>query len=153
MTTRGVHLLPQGGDALLGLLHAALALKGEGLGDDAHGEGALLPGDLGHPGGRAGAGAAAHAGGDEHHVGVLQGVGDGLAAFLRGLFADFGLGAGAAALGQLLADLNLHRGLGPLQGLLIGVHAHQLHAADAGAGNAVDGVAAAAAYTPTTFMV
>ena len=143
---QGVHLLPQGGNAFFSLLHAALALKGEGLGDDAHGEGALLPGNLGHPGGSAGAGAAAHAGGDEHHVGVLQDVGNGLAAFLRGLLADFGLRAGAAALGNLLADLNLHRSLGPLQGLLIGVHANQLHAAHAGAGNAVYGVAAAAAH-------
>ena len=56
----------------VGLLAAARALEGERLGDDAHGERADLAGDARHDRRRAGAGAAAGAGGDEHHVGALE---------------------------------------------------------------------------------
>ena len=144
---QGVHVLPQGGDALFRLLHTAAALESEGFGDDAHGEGPQLPGDFGHLGGSPRAGAAAHAGGDEHHVGVLEHIGDGLAALLGSLLAHLGLRAGAPAAGELLAQLHLYRSLGTLQGLLIRIHANQLHAAHTGAGDAVYGVAAAAAHT------
>ena len=40
---QAVHLVAQLLDALLGLLHAAAALKAEGLGDHAHGEDAHAP--------------------------------------------------------------------------------------------------------------
>ena len=73
---KAVDLAAQLLDALLGLRHAAAALKAEGLRDDADGQHAQLAGDLRHDGGRAGAGAAAHAGGDEHHVRVLERLAD-----------------------------------------------------------------------------
>ena len=73
---QGVYVHHQGGNALLGQAHLALALKGEGLGDDADGQDAQVMGSLGHDRGSAGAGATAHTGGDEDHLGALQGVGD-----------------------------------------------------------------------------
>ena len=45
----------------------------------------------------AGAGAAAHAGGDEQHVGAVDQLGDAVAVLHRGVAADLGLGAGAEA--------------------------------------------------------
>ena len=60
----------QARDALVGLPAALLALEAERLGDDADGERAAVARDLRDDRRRAGAGAAAHAGGDEHHVGA-----------------------------------------------------------------------------------
>ena len=56
----------------VGLVAAARALERERLGDDADGERAHLAGDPRDHGRRAGAGAAAGAGGDEHHVRALE---------------------------------------------------------------------------------
>ena len=50
-------------------------------------------------GARAGAGAAALAGGDEHHVGALEHLLDLLAVLLGGLPADLGVAAGTEARG------------------------------------------------------
>ena len=68
-------------------------------------------------------------------VGVLE----------RGLPADVRIGAGAEALGQLAADLNLHRRRAVPQRLRVGVGDDELDAAEAGLNHARDGVAAAAA--------
>jgi len=57
--------------ASFGLGHPVAALELEGLGDHADGEDAMF---LGRPGDHrraAGAGAAAHAGSDEYHVGAV----------------------------------------------------------------------------------
>ena len=59
-------------DALVGLLRAAGALELERRRDDADGQRAELARDARDDGRRAGAGAAALAGGDEHHVGAAQ---------------------------------------------------------------------------------
>ena len=64
-------------------------------------------GDVSHDGGCAGAGAAAHAGGDEHHICVLQGLGDLVAVLLGGLAAHLRVGTGSLAVGELLTDLDL----------------------------------------------
>jgi hypothetical protein len=64
--------------------------NGNGLGDHGHGQDAHLLGHFRHDRGRAGAGAAAHAGGDEHHVGAFQHFGDALAILQRGLATDSG---------------------------------------------------------------
>ena len=141
---QGVHPLAQLLDALFRLHHPAAALEGEGLGDHAHGENAQLAGDLRHHGGSAGAGAAAHTGGDEHHVGALQGLGQLVAAFLGGLLAHLRIGAGPLAVGQLLADLDFIGGAGGVQHLLVRVDGHKVHALGAGAYHAVDHVVAAA---------
>ena len=56
----------------LGAARALLALEDEGLGHDADRERAVFARELRDDRRRAGAGAAAHAGGDEHHVGALD---------------------------------------------------------------------------------
>ena len=142
----GVDRVDQLVDAALGLLHAALALEGERLGDDGDGERAHFAGQRGDDRRGAGAGAAAQAGGDEHHVGAFERLDDLVGVFERGLAADLGIGAGAEAVGQLDAELELDRGARHPQRLQVGVGDHEIHALDAGVDHAVDGVAAAAAH-------
>ena len=144
---QGVHLVPELPDAGLRSPHPPGPLKAEGLRHDAHGEDVHLLGHLRHDGGAAGAGAAAHARGDEDHVGILQGLRDLAPALLGGLAAHLGIGAGALAVGQFLTDLDLIGGAGDVEGLLVGVHRHELHALGAGLHHAVDHVVAAAAHT------
>ena len=57
-------------EAELGAARALAAFEEERLRHDADGERALFARELRDDGRRAGAGAAAHAGGDEHHVGA-----------------------------------------------------------------------------------
>ncbi len=118
--------------AALGHPHALVAFEGEGLGDDADGEDAELAHRAGDDRGRAGAGAAAHAGGDEHHVRAFDLRED----FFQRLFgagaADVGAGAGAEALGHLHAHLNLALGLRLGERLRVGVGDDELHAFEPG---------------------
>ena len=141
-----VHLAPQLLNALFRLGHAAVSLEAEGLGHHAHGQNACLPGDLSHHGCRAGAGAAAHAGGDEHHVGVFQRLGHLVAALLRGLAAHIRVGTRTLTAGQLLADLNFIGSAGGIQRLLVCVDCDKINALRATAYHAVDHVVSAAAY-------
>ena len=76
--------LVQFGDAALGQAHAAAAFEMERLGHDADGQNAHLAGDARDDRRGAGAGAAAHAGGDEHHMGAGEMVADLLERFLGG---------------------------------------------------------------------
>ena len=140
------HVLRQFLDALERDLHAPAALERERLGDHRHGQDAQLLGQLRDHRRGAGAGAAAHAGGDEHHVGAVERLADALAVLERGLAADFGIGAGAQALGDVAAELQ-HAAWrrGCLERLRVGVGADELDAVDAGADHVGDGVAAAAA--------
>ena len=115
------------------------------LGDHAHGEDARLAGDLRHHRGGAGTRAAAHAGGDEHHVGALQRLGHLIAALLGGLAAHVGVRAGALAAGELFADLDLIVSAGSVQRLLVRIYRHKVHTLGAAAYHAVDHVVAAAA--------
>ena len=103
-------------------------------------------GGLRHHGGRAGAGAAAHTGGDKDHLGAFQRVGDLVLALFGGALADLGVRTGAAALGELGAQLDLLRSFGVEQRLLIGVHRNELDPGQAGLHHAVHSVTAAAAY-------
>src|SRR6185437_17068472 len=109
------------------------------------GERADLAGDPGDDRRRAGAGAAALPGGDEHHVRPAQGGLDAVVGILGGLAADLGVGAGAEPLGALTADVDLDRRVRHLHLLLVGVHGDELDPADAGVDHAVHGVAAAPA--------
>ena len=144
---KAVDLAAQLLDALLGLRHTLTPLESERLRDDADSQHALLTRDLRHDGGRAGAGAAAHAGGDEHHVRVLERLADLVAALLGRLASDIGVRARALSVRQLLADLNLISGTRRGQCLLVRVDGDELHALDAGAHHPVDHVVAAAADT------
>ena len=98
-------------DAVFGDLHAPLAFEVERLGDDADGEDAELLRDARDDGSRPGAGAAAHAGGDEHHVRAREMVANFVDRFLGGRTADFGMRAGAETLRRL--DTHLDHALVP----------------------------------------
>ena len=131
--------------AVHGVLHAGASLKEEGLRHDAEGENAHVLGGLGDYGSGARAGASAHAGGDEDEIGPAHELGDLLNGFLRRGFALFGLRAGAEALGDLLADLELDVRLGIVERLLIGVDGDEFYVVKTGFDHAVDRVAARAA--------
>src|SRR5690606_33575826 len=96
-------------------------------------------------GGRTGAGAAAHAGGDEAHVGGGQVVDDLVDALLGGRAADLGLRAGAETLGDVGTELDQPLGLRHGQRLGVGVGDDEVDALQPGSDHVVDGVAAAAA--------
>ena len=78
----------------------------ERLGDHPDREDARLLGAARHDRGRAGAGAAAHAGGDKHHVRALQVTADLLEHLVGGSAPDLGLRAGTKTLGDLDAHLD-----------------------------------------------
>ena len=104
-----------------------------------------VAGDLRDDRRRAGAGAAAHAAGDEDQVGALDRGRDLVAVLLDRLAADLGPRARAQPRVSLRADLDLDVGLREREGLGVGVHRDELDAAELLLDHAVDGVAAAAA--------
>ena len=141
-----VDRVAQLGEAAVGLSGAALAFELERLGDDGDRERAELRGEAGDDRRRAGAGAAAEAGGDEHHVGARQRLDQHVGVLERRLAPDVRIGAGAEALGQLAADLDLDgRGIG-LERLRVGVRDHELDAGDPSLHHPRHGVAPAAAH-------
>ena len=92
-----VHRVLQVGEPLLGVLAPLVPLEEERARHDADGEGAGRLGDVGDHRGAARAGAAAHPGGDEDHVGAFQRRGDLLPVLQRRLPPDLRVGAGAQA--------------------------------------------------------
>ena len=94
----GVDAADQFGERLLGLLHAALAFEGEGLGDDRNGERAEFAGEIRDHGSRAASGASAETGSDEDHVRAVERFENFFGVFERGFAADFGIGARAEIL-------------------------------------------------------
>ena len=137
-----VDRLAQPGDALLGRAAATGALEVEGLGDDADGERAGRASMLGDDGRRSGAGATAHAGGDEDHVGAAHHLAQGIGALLGRALADLGTSARAQPFGQLVADADVDRSLAAHQRLGVGVDRDELDAVDTGIDHPVDGIAA-----------
>ena len=81
----------------VGRLEAARPFEVERLGDDADGEDAHLAGDARDHRRRAGAGAAAHAGGDEEHVRAVDRLADAVDRLFGRRLARLRLGAGAQA--------------------------------------------------------
>ena len=124
--------------------HAALALEVERLGHHADGEDAHFARGLGDDGGSAGAGAAAHAGGDEHHVGAGEMVANLVDHFLRRGRADIRLRARAEALRHLRAHLHDALRLRHRQRLRVGVGDDEIDALQPGSDHVVDGIAACA---------
>jgi hypothetical protein len=119
----------------------------ERLSDDADGENAEFARRAGDHRGGPGAGAAAHAGGHEHHVGTGQMIAD-LVDYLFGSgTADFRLRARAETSGRPHAHLKnvlgRHRG----QCLGVGVGDDEFYALQSGIDHVVDCVAARAADT------
>ena len=141
----GVDLAAQLLNARVSGTHTARTFKLKGLGNDADRQNAGLARDLGNNGGAAGARAAAHAGSDEHHIGILQRLGDLVAALLGSLAPNLGIRSGALTVRQLFADLDLIGCAGNIQRLFICIDCHEIHAARAGTHHAVDHIIAAAA--------
>ena len=126
----------------LGDAHA-LAFEAERLGHDRDREDAHLARDLGHHRRRAGAGAAAHAGGDEAHVRPGEPLADRLALLERGRAAGLRLRAGAEP-GR--AELELLLGEAARERLRVGVGGDELHPGHAVADHVVHRVTARAAH-------
>ena len=142
---QGIHVLAQLDDPLLRDRHPALELERERLGDHGDGQDPHLARNLCDDRRCTGAGAAAHARGDEHHVGSVEEIDQALAILQRRLAADFGMGAGAEPLGDVGAQLQDGSGRVVLQGLGIGVDTDELDTFDLARHHVLDGVAAAAA--------
>ena len=141
-----VHDLAQLLDALVGRARALGALELERARHHADGQRAdLVLGDLRDHGRRAGAGSAALARGDEHHVGALQRLLDVVARLRRGGEPDLGVGAGAEAVRGDVADVELDVGVAHGERLRVGVGGDELHAAQPRVDHAADRVGAAAA--------
>ena len=132
----------QFGDAGLGGAHAAHALEVERLGHHADGEDAHFARGLGDDGGSTRAGAAAHAGGDEHHVGAREMVAQLVDDFLRRRRADIRLGPRAEALRHLGAHLHDALRLRHGQRLRVGVGDDEIDALQPGSDHVIDGIAA-----------
>ena len=109
-------------------------------GEDAH-----LARGLGNDGRGPGAGAAAHAGGDEHHVGAGEMVANFVDHLLGRGRADVRLRTRAEALGDLRAHLDDALRLRHGQRLRIGVGDDEIDTLQSGGDHVVDGVAARAA--------
>ena len=131
--------------SLFGLRHAAASFELERLGHDADGQRAELARDARNHWRRAGSGAAAHPGGDEHHLGFRQDLADPFFVFERRLASDFRIAAGAAAARDLVADLHAQRRMVVLQRLDIGIDGDEVDVAQAHLDHVVDRVAAASA--------
>src|SRR6184192_3786871 len=142
----GVDVLAHLGDPHVRLAHPLAPLEQERLGDDADREGANVARHLRDDRRCTGAGAAAHAAGDEDHVGALEGVQHLVAILLDRLSADLGTRAGPQPACELLPDLHLHVGLIVEQGLRVGVHGDELDALESFVDHAVQRVAAAAPH-------
>ena len=132
-------------DAGLGLHRTAATFETERTRHDTDRQRADLLRDLRDDRRATGAGAAALARGDEHHVGALQHLFDLLAVLFGGLATDLGIGTGAEPTRELAADVELHVGVGQQQRLRVGVDRDELDALQSGVDHAVDGVAATAA--------
>ena len=126
-------------------LRAARALEAERLGDDADRQRADLAGEARDHRRRAGAGAAARAGGDEDHVGALQQALDLVLLLERRAVADLRVGAGAEAARHAAADVEVTSARRLLQRLKVGVDGDELDPGMPGLDHPVDGVDAGAA--------
>jgi hypothetical protein len=144
---QGVDLVVQLGDRLVGDPLPLGALPCERARHDPDRQRPDLLGDLRDHRRGARAGAAAHAGGDEHHVGVFEGVVQLVAGLLGRLHPLLWVAAGAKPLGELVAHVQLAVGVGSDQRLRVGVHGDELDAADLRADHACDGVGAASTHT------
>ena len=117
----------------------------KGFRDDADRQDAEFARGPRNDGGSAGAGAAAHASRDEHHVRARNAHPDFVDRLFGGGLADFRFRASAEALGQVRAELD-----GPVRarhgkGLRVGVRDHELDAFEARRDHVVDRVAASPA--------
>ncbi len=132
-------------DPLLGLAHPLGALELEGLGHHAHGQHAEFARGLRDDRRGPGAGAAAHAGGDEAHMRTGQMIHDLFDAFLGRGGTHGRPRPGAQSFGDLHAKLDAVFGGGLRERLRVGVGHHEIDALQRLLDHVVDCVAASAA--------
>ena len=138
---QAVDLLIELDNAFFGVSHSARALIEEGLGDNADRQDPHAAGDPGDDGGGSGAGAAAHACGDEKQIGSFKRLADCVRRLLRGRSADLGLGAGSKP-GGSKRDQDVRVGL--VENLLVRVGGNEGDSAALTGDHVLDGIAAAA---------
>ncbi len=108
--------------------HALAALHDERLGHDGYGQDAELFRDLGNHRRRAGAGAAAHAGRYEQHVGALDHFLYAVAVFHRGLPADVRIRTRTKPLCNIAADLQRRAYARAIERLRVGIGTDEIDA-------------------------
>ena len=140
-----IHMLLQLGDAGIGGAAAAQTFEAERLGDHADGQDPPIPGRLGDDRRGAGAGAAAHAGRDEAHVRALKRGLDLVDRLFRSGLADLRTGAGAEALRDAQAELDLAIGQAVVEGLSIRIGDNEVDPLNVRLDHVGDGIAAGAA--------
>src|SRR5918997_1495195 len=133
-------------DPQVGLLAAPRPLEGERLGDDAHRERAHLAGDARDDRRRARAGAAACAGGDEHHVRAAQHGLHLVVVLERREAPELGVRARAEPARGFPAYVHAVVRRGLLERLGVGVDRDELDALDLRLDHPVDGVHARASH-------
>jgi len=121
------------------------ALEVEWLGDHTDCENAKLTRGVGDNGRCPGAGTAAHAGSNEHHVCAGQMIADRIDCLFGCGASHFGLRAGAQASGYLGAHLDNALGLRHGKRLCVGIGDDEVDALQPGLDHVVDGIAASAA--------
>ncbi len=137
--------LAQGVDAVIGIGAPPVALEIERLGDDRDGQDAALARQPADHRRRTRSGPAPHAGGDEHHVRVVQHAQQVVTALFGGGGTDVGLAPRAQPLGQGRAQLQAVGGQRTRQRLGVGVGRDELDPLQAGFDHVVQRVAATAA--------
>jgi hypothetical protein len=140
----GVDVLAELEDPLLGHLAPPRPLEAERLGHHGHGEGADVLRHMRDDRRRAGSGPAAHAAGDEHHVGAVEHVEDFRVRLERRVPAHLRVRAGAEAAGQLQAELQPGGRPGAAERLRVGVGRDELDPEQAGVDHPVHRVASPA---------
>jgi len=142
---QGIHLALERLDARLGGLNAARAFEREGAGDHADRQGAQFFGDLGHHRRAAGAGATAHAAGDEDHIRAAHHFIQLVGALFGGLASNLRVAAGAQAARQLIPNTDASLGFAEQQSLRVGVDRDEFDPPQPFFNHAVDGITATTA--------
>ena len=142
----GVDLVAQIADTGLGLGRTAVALEGERAGHDTNGQGPEGTSNLGDDGSSTCASPTALTGGDEDHVGALEGLLDLVSVILGSLTSLVRVRTCTQSSGEVPADVELDVGIAREEGLGIGVDSEELNSLESRLDHAVNGIAAATAY-------
>ena len=144
---QGVNIFLELINACVCLFHALLAFKTKRSGNNADSQNAHFPCDLCDNRCTAGTRAAAHACGNEHHIGTTQCLRDIILCFIHGALTDFRVAACAQTLCQLFANLDFRCGFGFRQSLSVCIDGNEFHPIQAVFNHSIYCVVAAAANT------
>ena len=147
----GVNILPEISYTLVGIGHALLGLKSEGLGNYTYGQYAETLGNACDNRSRTGTGSASHTAGDKYHVCSLKRLLYIICTFLCCLGTHLRLCACAESLGKLLTDLHGSRCLAELKCLLICINSYKFNSGNILIYHAVDGIVSCSAYTDNNY--